>query len=240
MNDAVLLIGSERQNRMLEKLLAEKSLRVSSRSLQSVEPVIVSATALEKAGHYDALIFISRNAVFFGFDSVQHLLDKCGCYAIGPATAGDLNARGTQCVFPRNGSSENLLAMPDFKIQAGQRALIIRGQGGREYLKETLEDRSVMVDYLEVYRRILVPEIPADFQRWVVAQRVGLVVAASGEVLAYLGTLLDNSLLSTLKIVVPSTRVGKIASQLGMREVMVARGAETEALAEAVFDCVVS
>ena len=48
-----------------------------------------------------------------------------------------------------------MLAEPAFTNIVGQKFLIVRGQGGREHLRQTLESRNAQVEYAEVYQRQL-------------------------------------------------------------------------------------
>jgi uroporphyrinogen-III synthase len=57
-------------------------------------------------------------------------------------------------------SSEALLALPelDETVVAGSEILIVRGEGGRQLLGDTLSKRGAQVTYAEVYRRAA-PEV---------------------------------------------------------------------------------
>lgn len=108
-----------------------------------------------------AAVFVSRNAVdwlwrLLGPATASYLAD-CKVFAVGPGTAAALQAEQITAVqWPEAGAdSEALLALPQLagpEITA-QRIVIIRGQGGRALLADTLRSRGAEIVYLEVYRR---------------------------------------------------------------------------------------
>jgi len=115
-------------------------------------------TELESA---QMAVFVSRNAVDWLWrllgDAAKACLASTAVIAVGPGTAAALRERGNvQVLLPNSGAdSEALLGMPQLVATAiaGKRIVIIRGQGGRELLGETLTERGANVQYLEVYVR---------------------------------------------------------------------------------------
>lgn len=107
--------------------------------------------------HYDAVIFISANAVEHGLE-VLSLLDHRynKIFAVGGATAKKLNDYGYRVdAFPsKKASSESLLAMDEVKELSNNNILIFRGKGGRETLKKGLIKKNNQVEYIEVYKRV--------------------------------------------------------------------------------------
>jgi len=101
----------------------------------------------------DIVVFVSRNAVACGFDTLAHQAARIA--AIGPATARALAARGRPAdIVPAGGfDTEHLLAEPPLHDVAGRHVRIVRGDDGREMLATTLRERGATVDYLPVYRR---------------------------------------------------------------------------------------
>lgn len=60
--------------------------------------------------------------------------------------------------MPSEGAdSEALLALPELGAVRGQRILIVRGEGGRTLLADTLAARGAQVDHAVVYRRLPLP-----------------------------------------------------------------------------------
>jgi len=107
----------------------------------------------------EILIFISVNAVrcLFGLltGAIGLLADR-SIYAVGGATGRILHEYGFQHVLQAQGTgSEALLNLPGVQADeiAGRAVVIVRGEGGRDLLRERLAARGARVSYLEVYRR---------------------------------------------------------------------------------------
>ncbi|MGP8846919.1 uroporphyrinogen-III synthase, partial [Enterobacter hormaechei] len=84
--------------------------------------------------------------------------------------------------------SEVLLQLPELQNIAGKRALILRGNGGRELIGETLTARGADVDFCECYQRSAKYYDGAEeAMRWQ-SRGVTTVVVTSGEMLQQLWT----------------------------------------------------
>lgn len=107
----------------------------------------------------EVLVFISVNAVrcLLGLlTGASGLLADRSIYAVGGATGRILHEYGFQHVLQAMGTgSEALLDLPGLQTDkiAGRAVVIVRGEGGRELLRERLAARGARVSYLEVYRR---------------------------------------------------------------------------------------
>ena len=120
-----------------------------------------SERRLLSSGDYDRLIFVSRNALA-GAKSIlgswpSDLLQK-PVYAPGAITGSALRQEGFVDVTEAadDGGSEALLPMRAFTGErlVGLKVLIVRGQDGREWLRDQLLDgKASCVDYAAVYRR---------------------------------------------------------------------------------------
>ncbi len=107
----------------------------------------------------DIVIFISKNSVVHARERLPHIIGMLQgktILAAGRATAGSLQELGigrVDCVD--SGGTEALLGLPSLSGSEirDKRVLIIRGQGGREELRDGLLARGAGVHYLEVYRR---------------------------------------------------------------------------------------
>ena len=201
-------------------------------------------TLFDRLTDYQLAIFTSVNAVERAWPLIEQrggLPPRLEIAAIGPASARSLERQGIhRCLRPAQGfTSEALLALPRFQHIAGQRILIVRGEGGREWLAETLTGRGAQVDCAEVYRR----ERPAQdagalLEHW---ERglIGAVVITSSESLENLFAMLGTAgqpYLRDTPLVVVSARIQQDAAERGCRHLLLAREASDDALLTALFD----
>lgn len=197
---------------------------------------------IERLAGFDLAIFISANAVEQGLAFMPAKLPEgLRLAVIGRATARALRARGHEPdLQPTAGAdSEALLALPAMQQVAGRRILIVRGEGGRETLAETLRARGAAVEYAEVYRRVRPAADPAALiERWRRGE-VHAVTVTSNETLHNLCELVGpagRELLRDTPLVVVSPRARERAVELGIRApVGVAREAGDQALIEALI-----
>jgi uroporphyrinogen-III synthase len=189
---------------------------------------------------WDLLIFVSRNAVEQALPlfPATRLPSEPELGAVGAATAKALAEAGRlPDLMPSTGyDSESLLALPRLADMRGRRVLIVRGEGGRPLLGDTLSARGAEVAYAEVYRRTLPRADAASLlTRW--DSDVQLVTATSGEVLDNLCTLLGEEgrerLLAT-PLAVVSERTAAAARALGFPRVEIAERATDEDLLAAL------
>ena len=197
-----------------------------------IEPVAVQATVA--AADYDLVVFVSVNAVEHGAQQVIKSA-RTRIAAIGRATAAALAAAELAAdIVPEGGfNSEALLAHPELQLTSGARVLIVRGEGGRELLRDTFAEHGMVVETREVYRRVR-PNVDAAKVAEVEArwsdEGIDVVTATSIETLQNLQALLTEhgrQLLSGTALLVPSRRIVAAAVSAGLRgEAIVAAGAD--------------
>ena len=198
-----------------------------------IEPVAVQAAAVA-AADYDLVVFVSVNAVEHG---AQQMIKsaRTRIAAIGRATAAALAAAELAAdIVPEGGfNSEALLAHPELQLTSGARVLIVRGEGGRELLRDTFAEHGMVVETREVYRRVR-PNVDAAKVAEVEArwsdEGIDVATATSIETLQNLQALLTEhgrQLLSGTALLVPSRRIVAAAVSAGLRgEAIVAAGAD--------------
>lgn len=219
-----------------------RALRLPVLAIESVEDSSRVQAGLAELGLYDLAIFISANALHFCLKA----LSPAGWPAqlpiavVGRATARAVDDSGLRVALcPRaDFSSEGLLALPELQRIQGKRILILRGQGGREHLREQLEARGAQVSYLEVYRRVRPDTDPQALLACWRAGEIDAVLVASNESLqnlqAMIGTL-GQDLLRTSTLIVASARTEQCARELGLQgKIQIAQDATDVAMLAAL------
>ena len=188
---------------------------------------------------WDLVIYISPNAVRFSppLSPTCKLPAASRVAVVGRGSAKALEAAGVQPdLVPERFDSEGLLALPELSRVTGRRILIVRGEGGRPLLGDTLAQRGAEVHYAEVYRRVRpMTDTAPLLARW--GRDVQVVTATSVEVLENLAVMLGErgqGLLRATPLVVVSGRMEQAASRLGVEQVRRAAGAADGVLVEAL------
>ncbi|UQB42309.1 uroporphyrinogen-III synthase [Thiomicrospira microaerophila] len=108
----------------------------------------------------DVWVFVSRNAVVHFAEQLGHEPQgDARLVAVGAATAQAMIEKGWQKIepLPQSFDSEGMLAMKVFSQPLGLKVGIVRGDGGREFLSESLGKSGAEVQFYEVYQRIIAP-----------------------------------------------------------------------------------
>jgi len=231
----------------LAAALSELDIHSASVPLLAIEPLVETAeqraTMLE-LDRYCAVVVVSKPAARLSLELLERYWPKPPLgqvwFSVGAATGAILEGFGLNVGWPSTGDdSEALLALPRLNEAlnvADPRVLILRGEGGREHIAETLRRRGVQVDRLELYRRYLPDYPPGTLIETIRSERLNAVVVSSGQGLLSLHELAgaDWPALRELPLFVPSPRVAEMAATLGTKTIVDCRGAGTAALLAAL------
>ena len=206
--------------------------------LVGIEPVPLKNIDVPAVSTYAFVIFVSRPAAMFGSALVKGAQVKGAkvcCYAIGPGTAETLKQEGVLACFSQEANSESLVDMRVLKQISGQKVLIIKGEGGRTYLKDTLQKRGAIVDTLDLYQRENLTYSFNTINNLVIEHRINVVVITSGQILANLLSQVDRSLIDRLNVIIPGQRLMKIAKKSGLVRLICATGANNNAILNSLY-----
>lgn len=178
---------------------------------------------LNQIAQFDIIIFISPNAVEHGLNLIQ---DKVLAQNVLLATIGQGSAKALSLKLGKqpditpseNFNSEGLLAVDAMQNVAGKRILIIRGNGGREHLKEMLEQRGAKVDYLTAYQRIKPTTDDAGLEQNLQNNQIAAIVITSAESLKNLVEMTPKTVLSKLlnvPLLLINSRLIDVAKNIG-------------------------
>ncbi|MFM0240439.1 fused uroporphyrinogen-III synthase HemD/membrane protein HemX [Paraburkholderia phytofirmans] len=255
------------QSNELIALLAAAGIATLDFPLIDIAPVTDDAplrAALASLERYVLVVFVSPNAVDHAFaqsDSIWPHALPIG--VVGPGSVQALARHGVAApaynvISPPSGSdedtarfdSEGLFAAIDAALGAtsleGKRVLIVRGDGGREWLAERLREAGAEVDTVAAYRR-LVPEPSIGAWARVHELLAGVPHAwllTSSEGVRNLNELAHDHLtadeiaqLKRAALVTPHPRIAQTARALGF-DSMTVSGAGDERIARALIAAV--
>ena len=142
--------------------------------------------------------------------------------AVGQSSAQALRDLGIAHVIAPTDrfDSESLLALPELQNVSGWRVAILRGDGGRELLGDTLKARGAQVEYITCYRRSK-PNLDADA---LLAAKPDAITVTSSEALGYLWQMLEEpgrTRLAVIPLFVPHERIAELARLQGWKKIMV-------------------
>ncbi|MFJ2977128.1 uroporphyrinogen-III synthase [Kluyvera sp. NPDC087067] len=200
--------------------------------------------ALGALGDGDLVFALSQHAVSFAHAQLQqqrlHWPTSAHYFAIGRTTALALHqVNGMDVRYPLDREiSEVLLQLPELQNIAGKKALVLRGNGGRELIAEILTARGADVTLCECYQRCPIHYDGAEeAMRWQ-SRDVTTIVVTSGEMLQQLLTLIPlwyrENWLFKCRLLVVSERLAKLAQEMGWQDIQVADSADNDALLRAL------
>ena len=235
-----LILRPEPQASTLAARLREAGHAAIVTPLLQIRPGRQLPQLAEALSRHDLLIAVSSHAV----EQASAWLTAHGLawpqmptLAVGATTAASWQERGVQPQVPQDARSEGLLALSALHEVQGKRILILRGDGGREFLAEQLRGRGALVDYCECYRRHWLPlDGAALCTQWRTAG-VDSVIIGSGEILRRLLELVpaaEGRWLHQLSFIVPSHRVATLVEEAGLPVARVAQGATHAAMVAAL------
>lgn len=149
----------------------------------------VARSQLARLSQYDYVIFTSPNAVTFSIQMSPGVLTSFPrVAAVGKQTAATLRQHGIDVsIVPEHSyNSESLLACEALQNVKQTGVAIIRGEGGRTLLRDTLRQRGAAVDDIEVYRRVCPADSLLPLDQYQRASEIDLIVLTSGESLQHL------------------------------------------------------
>ena len=244
----ILVTRPRHQAESLCRLIRERGAIAVPFPVLEIEPIPqpqAPREVLSRLESFDWVFFISANAVNFALLANNGRIAKPKAVqfaAIGKATAKALRKAGLDVdLLPENGfTSEALLATAQLQNLQGSSCLIVRGQGGRELLGDTLRFRGASVSCLEVYRRLKPVADPGEVQRQLSEGLVQASIVTSGEALQNLLEMLGDeaaSLLRSIPLVVISGRMEALAAAKGFKVIAVSEPADA-AIIETVTELI--
>lgn len=194
--------------------------------------------SLANLQNYHMIIFVSRSAAKYIWPFLPHgLPDNIKIAVVGSGTRQELIRHGRHPdLMPLNRfDTEGLLELEDLEEVEDEHILIVRGQDGREKLREALTERGAKVSYAEVYQRHFSQQALTNNEL-----DVDAIVITSGQALEHLVALakqakLEEKLFRKTLVLIHS-RIASNAKQLGFENPpLVAKQASDQGILKALL-----
>ncbi len=225
---AVLVTRPGKQGISLCHQLAEHGIKAVHHPLITIQAGEQLSSLLHQLPLADIVIAVSQHTVEFAHQALTQTQLKwpitATYLAVGQKSAQFLSKSIQQKVhYPEISDSENLLNLPQLQNVFGKRILILRGNGGRELIFDTLSERGAKVEYCEVYKRenlAFHSEITVPF--WQDSQIDQLIITSSGQLSFFIEQIAPQyrNWIFQLVLYVPSERIAIEARRVGFHTVV--------------------
>ncbi|RZU47802.1 uroporphyrinogen-III synthase [Fluviicoccus keumensis] len=220
---------------VLDAALRAVGATVHALPLLETEPLPLSPVQrqmVQDLDRYRVVFVVSPTAAALGLDSLRDYWPQWPVgqvwIAVGAATARELAGAGLSPLTPTIETSEGVLSLPPIQtLQPGDRVLVLRGEGGRNLVRDWLQAKAVQVDYLDLYRRRLPAAAAGQWRSLRQDRKPDAIVLTSGESLRH-WLALGGDEARLLPAVVISERLGAEAMRLGVAVVLVAASTRPE------------
>ncbi|MBK9218969.1 MAG: uroporphyrinogen-III synthase [Uliginosibacterium sp.] len=181
----------------------------------------------ERLGAFSLAFFVSANAVRQTCAVLPAVRWPAGIRlaTVGPASARALREAGfNEVLYPlQSQDTEGVLALAEFQAEAvaGRKVLILRGDGGRELLAESLRARGAVVEYQPCYQRQCARLNPDEVLAS--ASAISGVIFSASEAIRHFCQILGDAaprLLASVPVFAPHPRIAEEARRAGAQEVV--------------------
>lgn len=183
---------------------------------------------LEDAPEDSILIFVSTTSATLFVEHIQRWPKSTSFFAVGKSTGAILSASTINVVCPQVESTEGLLSQPQLQQVTGRTIILVKGQSGRQDLYAHLTSRGAKVIEANIYYRekIAYPNVTKDWND----SDIKCIIATSGELIQTAFDVFSKEWLKSVPWIVVSNRTAKIATDLGVKNLMISQGAQTDKL----------
>jgi uroporphyrinogen-III synthase len=203
--------------------------------------------ALRRLDDFNAILFISTNAVAFTFKRAQ-MLDKRNAMrnspgrliaAVGPATARAATASGIRVDYVSSACTGEALVRELGSSLRGRKVLVPRSDRGDERLSEALREVGAEVREVVAYRTVIAEPTDPDLIRRIRSGDVHVITFASPSAFHNLCDTIDSSELAELSTRIQFAAIGPTTARAirnsGSRVDIVASEPSAEGLTEAIL-----
>ena len=254
MPDSVVITRPAAQARPLAAKIAALGWRVTLlplleiHALDGEDECAQLQAVLARLTGYDLVAFVSPNAIDCVFAHLAAWPPGVPLAVVGEGSKMALAAHGvtaanasiTSPFDTARSDSEHLLLALDLPALRGKRVLIVRGDGGRDYLADGLRAAGAEVEFVTAYRRkvpTLTPALRATLENLLQHNNDWIITSSEAlrGLLALLGEMGDEKMavvkMQQQHLIVPHARIAQTAAALGFARVTLTGSGDAGVLA---------
>ena len=163
-------------------------------------------------------------------------LNPLNIICVGQGTAKHLQSSPVvlmptiKLIVPELENSEGILDLPLLQDIKEQHILILKGEGGRTLLANTLQKRGAQLIELCVYKRLYKKQ--SEMNKHFKAEDIRCIIVTSVEIAHYVLLAFDKDWLQNLHWIVASERIKDYAIQQNIRSIYLSQGASHQAIVD--------
>jgi len=217
-------------------------------ALDGAEECAQLQAVLARLAEYDLVALVSPNAIDCVFAHLPAWPSGLPLAVVGEGSRQALAAHGvteanatiTSPLDTARSDSEHLLLALDLPALRGKRVLIVRGDGGRDYLADGLRAAGAEVEFVTAYRRKvpkLTPALRATLDKLLQHNNDWIITSSEAlrGLLALLGEMGDEKTIvvkmQQQHLIVPHARIAQTAAALGFARVTLTGSGDAGVLA---------
>ena len=221
--------------------LDEQGIAYSYQPLITTQQVVLKAKDQALLEQAELVIFVSVSAVHALEQQIRPEQLSGHLFAVGSTTASVLQRwSGREVIVPHDQRSEGLLALPQLQQVTGKQIVVVRGNSGRELIKQQLIARGATVKYVQSYNRLPLPLDGAQLWQVWQQQQVRCIVATSNEILQQLFAIIPEGGVTWLQqrhwlLVSPRMQEQALALGINRQQISLAENANDQALLQQII-----
>lgn len=221
--------------------LDEMGVAYSYQPLITTQQVTLKAKDIKLLQQAELAIFVSVSAVHALEQQIAPEQLSGHLFAVGSTTAALLQRwSGREVIVPQDQRSEGLLALPQLQQVNGRQVVVVRGNSGRELIKQQLIARGATVKYVQSYNRLPLPLDGGQLWQLWQQQQVRCIVVTSNEILQQLFALIPQAGLTWLQqrhwlLVSPRMQEQALAFGISSQQISLAENANDQALLQQII-----
>ena len=221
--------------------LDEQGIAYSYQPLITTQQVVLKAKDQALLEQAELVIFVSVSAVHALEQQIRPEQLSGHLFAVGSTTASVLQRwSGREVIVPHDQRSEGLLTLPQLQQVTGKQIVVVRGNSGRELIKQQLIARGATVKYVQSYNRLPLPLDGAQLWQVWQQQQVRCIVATSNEILQQLFAIIPEGGVTWLQqrhwlLVSPRMQEQALALGINRQQISLAENANDQALLQQII-----